>query len=386
MAVDASGLSRFFKRITLAAAFLSSFALAADAQDNNGALHRFGNDVFASGRNVRVAGPDTGSVFAAGANVVVDAEARRSVHVAGRRVHINRQVGENLYAAGFEVNIDAPVKGDIIASGFRVTLGAMASAGRDVIAFGRFVTLNAPVAGNAALTASSVEINGPIAGSAEIHAREIRFGPNARIEGTLSYSSNQKLDVPASVADASRVTANVTEASAGYGLLIAALVVFSGIMLALTAIFAFVFRSGLPRARAVMLARPWRSLVLGIIATSAFFGSVIVLGVLIVGIPLIPLVVIFQPFAIFAGYLTSAHALGATLIRRAARTPGSGWADLLAMVLGLIALVIISAIPILGWVVAVLAVVIGIGGWVRLIFSPRRPLEMTATPESPPAA
>jgi hypothetical protein len=170
------------------------------------------------------------------------------------------------------------------------------------------------------------------------------------------------------------VTANITPENTGYALFIAALVVFTGTMLALTAIFAFVARNGLPRARVVMLERPWRSLVLGVIATSAFFGSILVLAVLIVGIPLIPLVLLVTPFAILGGYLTTAHALGATLIARARRTPGSGWADLLAIVLGLIALVFVSVIPVLGWVIAVLAVIIGIGSWFGLILGPR-PLE-----------
>jgi cytoskeletal protein CcmA (bactofilin family) len=377
MTARARGISRLFKSIALAAAFLTSFALAADAQET-ARVHRLGGDVFASGRDVRIAEEPSDTVFAAGNNIVVDAETRRSVHAAGRRVQINRPVDENLYAAGFNVDINSSVKGDIVAAGYRVTLAPIASAGRDLIATGRFVNVNGPVAGNAVLTAGRVEIDAPITGWVEIRSRNIAFGPNARIDGTLAYTSNRQIAIPASVIDPSRVTANVTATGAAYGLLIAGIIVLFGILMSLAAIFAFVFRSGLPRTRAVMLERPWRSLVLGIIATSAFFGSVLVLAVLIVGIPLIPLVVILTPFAIFAGYLTSAHALGATLIARARRTPGSGWADLLAIVLGLIALGIIGIIPILGWVVAVLAVVAGIGAWFGLILTPR-PLEPRIT-------
>lgn len=363
-------ISRLFKHIALAAAFLASFALAADAQEN-ASVHHLGNDLFASGRNVHVTDANADSIFAAGANVAIDTEARRAVHAAGRYVAINRSVGESLYAAGFNVNVAAPVKGDVVAAGYRVELGPMASVGRDLIASGRFVTINAPVAGNAALMGATIEIMAPISGSVDIRAREISFGPNARIEGQLKYWSDHRIDIPARVIDPSRVTANVRPMTIDYELIAAALIVFAGVMLTLTAIFAFVFRSGLPRTRAMMLERPWRSFVLGIIATSAFFGSVLVLAVLIVGIPLIPLVVILTPFAIFAGYLTSAHALGATLIARARRTPGSGWADLLAIVLGLIALALIGIIPVLGWVIAMLAAVIGIGAWFGLILGPR---------------
>jgi hypothetical protein len=116
------------------------------------------------------------------------------------------------------------------------------------------------------------------------------------------------------------------------------------------------------------MAWPWRDLLLGIVAISALFGSIIVLAVSLIGIPLIPLILLLIPFVVFAGYLTTAHAIGALIIARARGVPGSFWAGLGAMLLGVLILAIVTSIPLLGWVIAVIAVILGIGAWLALVF------------------
>jgi hypothetical protein len=243
-----------------------------------------------------------------------------------------------------------------------------------MLAAGRFIVLRGPVAGSVNVTARDVEIAGPISGSVEIRARQIRFGEGARIAGTLTYRSDRKIDVPASVIAPDRVTANVVARPSGAALIariVVGLIVFLGVMLVLTAIFAFVFKNRLARAREMLATHPWRDLFLGIVATSALFGSILVLAVSLIGIPLIPLIVLLTPFAILAGYLTSAYAVGAALLGRPRYATGSGAAAFGAILVGLIVLAIVSAIPLLGWVVAVLAVIIGIGAWFALIVTPQ---------------
>jgi cytoskeletal protein CcmA (bactofilin family) len=356
----------------LALGFVVGLAATAAQDTTNGTQsRRFFNDLFASGSDVRVTGPEIAHLFAAGESVTLDATVRETAHVAGRNVRVNRMVGENLYAAGYDVDVEAPVGEDVVAAGYRIEIGPNASVSRDVLAAGRTVVVRGPVSGNVSIRGRTVEIAGPISGSARITAREIRFADGARIDGTLSYSSREPVNVPANVIAPERVTASVTETETeDMRPWIAAAIVFSLLMLGLMALFAFVFRDRLAGTRAVIAARPWRDLALGIIATSALFGSILVLAVSLIGIPLIPLVIVLTPFVIFAGYLTTAHAIGAVLVKRARLLPGSGWAAFGAMLVGVLVLTLISAIPLLGWVIAVLAVIVGIGAWFALIISP----------------
>jgi hypothetical protein len=241
-----------------------------------------------------------------------------------------------------------------------------------VLARGRTIFLRGPVAGNVSLSGDTVEIAAPISGSAEIRAREIRFGEGARIDGTLNLSSREPVNVPANVIASDRVTANVLPADMGafIGTLLA--VVFSLILLGLAAVFAYLLSDRLAGTRLVIASRPWGDLLFGIIATSALFGSIVVLTMSLIGIPLIPLVVIATPFVILAGYFTTAHAIGSVVIRRARLLPGNFWAAFGAIVLGAVVLALAMAIPLIGWVIAVLAVVVGIGAWLALLVWPAR--------------
>jgi cytoskeletal protein CcmA (bactofilin family) len=348
-----------------------SCAPAADTTSDPGTHSSFGN-MFASGGDVHLTGSTMKDLYAAGGSVTVDADVAESAHMAGRTVRVNRPVGEDVYAAGYEVDIEAPVGEDLTAAGYRVEIGRNASVRGDVLARGRTIFLRGPVSGNVSLSGDTVEIAAPISGSAEIRAREIRFGDGARIDGTLNVSSPEPVSVPASVIPADRVTTNVLPADMGVFIGNVLTVVFSLIVLGLAAVFAYVFRDRLAGTRAVIASRPWGDLLFGIIATSALFGSIVVLTMSLIGIPLIPLVVFATPFVIFAGYLTTAHAIGAVVIRRARLLPGNFWAAFGAILLGAIVLGLAMTIPLIGWVIAVLAVVVGVGAWLALLVWPAR--------------
>jgi len=356
---------------TFALLVIVSCAPARDNASDTGTHSSFGN-MFASGGDVHLAGSTMKDLYAAGGTVTVDADVTESAHLAGRTVRVNRPVGEDVYAAGYEVDIEAPVGEDLNAAGYRVQIGRNASVGGDVLARGRTIFLRGPVAGNVSLSGDTVEIAAPISGSAEIRAREVRFGDGARIDGTLNVSSRERVDVPTSVIAPDRVTANVLPADMGVFVGNVLTVVFSLITLGLAAVFAYVCRDRLAGTRAVIASRPWGDLLFGIIATSALFGSIVVLTMSLIGIPLIPLVVFATPFVIFAGYLTTAHAIGSVVIRRARLLPGNFWAAFGAILLGAIVLGLAMAIPLVGWVIAVLAVVVGVGAWLAMLVWPAR--------------
>jgi hypothetical protein len=224
------------------------------------------------------------------------------------------------------------------------------------------------------LAGETVEIAAPVSGSVRIHADTIRFGPNARIDGTLEYWSDTPVTVPANVIPAARVTAHEVEddegAPPGIGALIIGSLAFLLLLLILAALFAFLAPVSLARTREALAARPWRTLFLGVIATSALFGAILVLGASLIGIPLVPLIIICIPFALFAGYLTTAHAIGSLILRRRSLA-ATGLGALSGMALGILVLVLVGLIPLLGWVIAVTAVVLGLGTWFALLLAPR---------------
>ncbi len=369
-----------FTRIALAVVLATCIAGPGAAQEDE-KRHRFSDDVYAAGMDVRITEAEVDDVFAAGETVTVETDVRGSMHVIGRQITVSGNVGDDLYSAGYSVDVRGTVSGRLVAAGYRVEISSNGSVGDDALLGGRLVFVRGPITGDASLGGETVEIAAPISGSVETRASQIRFGEGARIDGTLAYWSEDPVEVPASVIDPERVTANVVARAAPIGVIayVVGGVVFVLVVLALCALFAWLLNKPLARARASLGERPWWTLLLGVVAISALIGSVPVLGVSIVGIPLVPVVVVLIPIALIAGYLTTAYVLGRLALSLTPIKLGTeGLATFVAIIVGLVALAILGLIPILGWVLAVLAGVIGLGSWIALFL--RRGQPATAAP------
>ena len=331
--------------------------------------HRFGGDFYGAGVEVRIDDAAVEDLYAAGETITVDSNVRESAHTAGRQVRVNRAVGGDLYAAGYAVDIGGAVGGDVTAAGDRVGVGDGGSVGEDVLLAGRFVLIHGPISGDANLAGETVEIAAPISGSVEIRASEIRFSDDARIGGTLAYWSPNEIEIPATVIPPGRVTSHLVDRMGpGEDSIVGALVGSLIFFIVVGAIFALVFPRILMRAQAKFSERPWVCLLIGFAATSALLGAIVVFAASIIGIPLVPLILLALPFALLAGYFTSAYLLGHRVLRLFRVEADSGrLATLGAVLAGIVILLIIGLIPMLGWVIVVLATVLGIGALCALL-------------------
>jgi cytoskeletal protein CcmA (bactofilin family) len=364
-AVMAAGI----RRSALCSVFAVCISTLAFAQEDE-ALHRFAGDLYRAGAEVRVDDANVEDLYAAGETITVDTIVRESVHAAGRQIRLNRLVGDDVYAAGYAVDIGGAVSGDVTVAGYRVELGTDGSIGQDALLAGRFVLVRGPIAGDANLAGETVEISAPISGSVEIRASEIRFTDGARIDGTLSYWSSNEVEVPAAVTPAGRVTAHLVEEMSPRGTVVGAFIGSLIFLLVIGAIFALLFPRVLMRAQTKFSERPWACLFLGFATTSALFGAILVFATSIIGIPLVPLLLLALPFALAAGYLTSAYLLGHRVLKLFRFESDAGrLSTLFAVLAGIIVLLIVGLVPILGWVIVVLATVLGIGALCALRFN-----------------
>lgn len=357
-----------FVRLRIAACFLAVIAFMpslAVAQDDE-AEHRFAGDLYRAGADVHIDEGNIEDLYAAGETITVDTNVRESVHAAGRRIRLNRAIGDDVYVAGYAIDIGGAVQGDVTAAGYRVELGAAGSIGQDALLAGRSVYVRGAVAGDANLAGETVELSGPISGSVEIHASEIRFTDDARIDGTLTYWSPTTINVPATVIAPGRVTGHLIEDVSSRGGFVRGFVrgLLAGLLflMLIGALFALLFPRTLTRAQSKLSAKPWSGLLLGAVAVSALFGAMVVLGASIIGIPLVLLVALAVPFILMVGYLTAAYVLGhlALGLIRVKLVEGR-LAALGSVLVGLVLLLIIGLIPILGWIVLVFATLFGIG-------------------------
>ena len=164
-----------------------------------------GGDVFAAGANVSISEPASRDAIISGFSVDISGRTAKDAIAAGFDVDVDAPVGEDLYAAGFSIKVEQPVGGDLSASGFNVHLRKDAAVAGNARLMAGTLTLDSPIKGALVATGGSIEVNGTVAGDARLTAGSLKFGPDARIGGTLSYFAPEPIEIAPSVASPDRI-------------------------------------------------------------------------------------------------------------------------------------------------------------------------------------
>ncbi len=337
-----------------------------------------GGDTFASGFRVSVEEPAEKDVLASGFSVDIDAPTKGDVLSAGFNVDINAPVAQDLYAMGFSVDVNEPVGEDLAVSGINLHIGKNAGIEGNARLSGASIILDAPVKGSLTAAAGEMEINGTITGDATLIVGTLTFGPDARIEGKLSYRSAEPVDIPQSVIPAERVTFSKVDMpspdimhdamekqmpgdqdtfAGGF---------FSFILATafLTALGA-AFLNWLPgRSEAVrdqIIETPWRAMVAGIIGLAALIGLVPVSALTIIGLPLIPVILLVIIIVWVLAYVAGAYALAWRVNAAFRESPHDLTGKIIVLAAGFVALALVNYIPVVGWMINLAVVLAGIG-------------------------
>ncbi len=344
--------------------------LAGPAVADDSSAITFGGDAFMAGRVVTLQEP-VDDLFIAGDKLSIEAEVAGTLHAAGRYVSVRQRVGENLYGAGMEIDIDAPVAGDVTVMGDSLTISEPVSG--DLRALGSRVRLEAPVAGYAILAGESVGIDGAISGDLSLATDQVEWFDGASVGGEVHVYTDtpESVDVPASVADASRVVLHASDDFDGPGhgrdersglqafrdFLGGILVI--GLLATLLAAFAPEYTARL-RERAV--ARPLTAGVAGFVGLSTLIGSVVLLALTGFGLLLVPLAVLAAVLLGLMGYVVGAYALGVWATGAAGRgLPETTGDRALAAFAGAALVAVIGLVPWLGWLAVMAVFIVGAG-------------------------
>lgn len=163
----------------------------AEDQPNLPAGQTVNDDLYMAGGNVTSAGRVVGDLVAGGGSVLVSGEVTEDVIVGGGNVTILGKVGDDVRVGGGNIVVQGAVTGDVVAGGGQINI-AGEGVGGDVAVGGGVITIDAPVKGDLKAGGADIRINSTVSGNVEIEADELVLGPNAVIEGNLSYSAPQE--------------------------------------------------------------------------------------------------------------------------------------------------------------------------------------------------
>jgi hypothetical protein len=352
-----------------------------DYEGDDSVTHEFGSDYFGAGGMLNLTDTIEGDAFLAGGQVSTASEVKGDLVVAGGEVSVGGAIGDDLYAGGGDVRLDAIVSGNARLAGGDVEVGpATVVAGALTLTGGR-VQFDGNAHEYLQASGGSVRINGQVNGDAEVRAEELEIGPDTRIGGKLVYRGPVQPQVPEGALIAGGIEFHEQDAGrffrdrepavdAAHG--IGTVLWFAGVFCA-AALFVVLLPAWSGEAAAVIGRKPLQSLGLGLAILVCVPFVAVVLLITIIGIPVALLLMSLYLVVLFLGWVTTAWwiAQRGLAALRPGQPAGRGL-QLLALLLGLVALSLLRAIPLLGGLVGLLALLAGIGALALRSFGSHR--------------
>ncbi|MFL4471114.1 hypothetical protein ACERZ8_14945 [Tateyamaria armeniaca] len=371
-------------KVSRAVIFAVIVGLAGGASaDSTSVTH--GGDTYVAGQQVNEAVSSNGDTFVAGRTIDARGTTAGDLHVSGFDLSISTDTAQDLYAAGATVVARGAVGEDLTAAGFSVRTEKASVTDGNVRIFANSVTIEGPVEGALMVTGRDVILNAPISGDARIVAQTLTFGPDAVVNGTITYSTKEKVAVPERVALEERVTFVAhsgrrvwdewdkigkeipilpTFASMAFSFVISLL-----FFLVLGALMLAFMPKRLARLRRGIAAAPGQTILLGVIGLSILFGMLPIIALTIVGLPFVPIVVLALIVVWTFGYALGAYGVAMRI------WSGFGGADdpstaarLLVFAAAIIGVALLNFIPFVGWVANYTLVLLGVGAMTRAFF------------------
>ncbi|TFW05396.1 hypothetical protein E4K72_11445, partial [Oxalobacteraceae bacterium OM1] len=286
-----------------------------------------GNDYYAGGE-LRIDEPVQGDLFAAGGHVTLQRDVGADAAVVGGTVNVRSPVGQDLRVAGGDVTIADAIEGELAAAGGSITLADSADVAGSALLAGGEVIVNGRIGKGARIYAGEITINGLIEGDVRLYAPDIRFGPNARIDGNLFYASEAPLPQEQLQQVSGRV---VRERAPGrwnrehrHTLVSWFHPIFFLGMLALGFVLYLLFPNAIDGVSRTVSNTPGRSMLVGIALLFCLPPLAILLMVTVIGLPLAFVVLLAYPLLLLLGYLGAAFALGRKLAEAGKQPPALG--------------------------------------------------------------
>ena len=371
------------------------------------------DDLYVFGERVTIDGTVRGDVIFAGRALTVNGTIEGSLIAAGQSLTINGTVRDSARLAGQAALLGstARIGRDVLFGGYSLELRAGSTVGRDVAIGGYQARLAGAVNRNALAGIQALELSGTVGGNVEAQVGDGDAGPQpqffmplpegvaipsvapgltvsdtAQIAGRLAYTAREPFPIRGRVAGGTVFTRRAVEAPEP---MTASSVLVDNVrrFVALAVVgllLVWLAPTWVRRLSDTMRARPLPSLGWGLVATGAFFGTVI-LGfvgtIILAGIFGIATLSSLSALVVVLGLLgeailvTGVIIYGSVVAQATVSYLGGRWllgrvqASLtdrraMSLLLGALIFVAITAIPIVGGIIGVLAALLSLGaGW-----------------------
>ncbi len=145
-------------------------------------------NLYAVGGSVTIDSSTQGDLVTAGGILSINGPVQKELIAAGGNITVNGSIADTARIAGGNITLNSPIGGDLLTAGGNVIVSQKATVNGDFDAVGGNVSLDSAVNGNAKISGGTVTINGTIKGNLEVNAtKSLTFGPNSSVTGLVVY-------------------------------------------------------------------------------------------------------------------------------------------------------------------------------------------------------
>lgn len=318
------------------------------------------------------------NVYTAGNVVSINANVNKSLHAAGNTVNISKDASiyGTLYAGAGNVFIEGAIADDLFAGAGDVFISETASIGGDLVAGVGNITIDGPVGGDILLGAGEATINNRVAGNVKIKTGKLTLGDNAKIDGSLEYTSEKEAEIDKSKVlgevvfhQQERVIKEGPLKNSKLFLTILTIGFFLKLLAAIAAglIFVYLLKNFTEEVVNSAFKKFWPNLGIG-------FGALILTPVacIILAISMIGLLIAGVIISLYALLLVLASAfagiiLGSWLIKLITKKK-EYVIDWKAVVLGVVVIKVLAFVPFVGWLAKFIFLLMALGALVHWVY------------------
>lgn len=318
-------------------------------------------NVIAAGQFVDVMGHLNDDLFSAAENLLINGSVSDDAIVAGRTITMRGSIGDMLMAAGETIIIDGEVFGDLFAAGNEVRLapnakihGNAALAGNEVIFEGGSIDGWLRVAGN------EITLDGRVNNYVELYGNTFSFGDNYQPASKTYLTSTRKITREELGNAPDDLTINIEEKETNWGGALLFSIWFYVAMLLVGFLVMVLFRETTADLYRFSTERYLRNTGIGLLLFIGIPIAIIVLLILVFTIPLSIILGMLYLLTLTFGFLLVALTLGTACIRYVKGE--EAFSDFFwGLALGIILILLITAIPVVGGFLNLLLVFFGLG-------------------------
>lgn len=311
--------------------------------------------LWASGRNIDIAGTVNGDVFCGGQTVTISGTVHGDIICGAQTLNISGTIDGDVRAAAQTINISGSINRNLSAAGQTVTLEGQGKVGIDASLAAQDSAVNGVIGRDLALASQTASISGSIGRNIDGRTDNLTLSGSTKVGGAINYTSNNEASISQGAQILGKVARSEPPQKATNPSKTSGFKFFGGLAMLITALLlVLLFPRTFHRVTQRGVDSFGKSLLVGLVASIMVPVMIILAMISIVAIPLALLAIVAWILIVALSGAFAAYYTGRLVWRGQTNA-------LLIMLTGAVVLLFIRVIPVVGFFVTLVAVWVGIG-------------------------